>query len=211
MNAATDREMTSFWCKVASVHADRALLPVIFDLILNPLMDPAEMEKEREVILDELRMTNGLSRPSVRPAHRPRPVARPGHGPGRGRHCAVGDRHQPGRGVSRYMERQYRPNNTVIGMAGAIGHDEAVRFVADATADWAPGESLTWQPVSAPPGDAPGHPAGQSGHRGHQHLPGAARLRPERSGPLRRHRAQRTAGRRHEQPPVPEPAGKPGG
>ena len=49
--------MTSFWCKVASVHADRAL-PVIFDLILNPLMDPAEMEKEREVILDELRMTN---------------------------------------------------------------------------------------------------------------------------------------------------------
>ena len=35
MNAATDREMTSFWCKVASVHADRAL-PVILDLILHP-------------------------------------------------------------------------------------------------------------------------------------------------------------------------------
>ena len=57
MNAATDREMTSFWCKVASVHADRAL-PVVLDLILHPLLEPAEMEKEREVILDELRMTN---------------------------------------------------------------------------------------------------------------------------------------------------------
>ena len=33
------------------------------------------------------------------------------------------------------MERQYRPNNTVIGIAGAVSHDEAVRFVADATGD----------------------------------------------------------------------------
>ena len=42
MNAATEREMTSFWCKVASVHADRAL-PVLLDLITHPLLDAAEM------------------------------------------------------------------------------------------------------------------------------------------------------------------------
>jgi predicted Zn-dependent peptidase len=57
--------------------------------------------------------------------------------------------------VSRYMESQYRPNNTVIGIAGAVGHDEAVRLVADATNAWMPGDTLTWQPVSVPSGDAP--------------------------------------------------------
>ena len=153
MNAATDREMTSFWCKVASVHADRAL-PVIFDLILNPLMDPAEMEKEREVILDELRMTNDY------PAQVCDLLIDRALWPDQAMGRDVGGTAESVAAislddVSRYMERQYRPNNTVIGIAGAISHDEAVRFVVDATRDWLPGETLTWQPVSAPPDDAP--------------------------------------------------------
>ena len=44
MNAATDREMTSFWCKVASVHSDRAL-PVIFDLILHRSWTPPKWRR----------------------------------------------------------------------------------------------------------------------------------------------------------------------
>lgn len=153
MNAATDREMTSFWCKVASVHADRAL-PVIFDLILNPLMDPAEMEKEREVILDELRMTNDY------PAQVCDLLIDRALWPDQAMGRDVGGTAESVAAislddVSRYMEQQYRPNNTVIGIAGAIAHDEAVRFVADATREWAPGDTLTWQPVSAPSNDAP--------------------------------------------------------
>ena len=57
MNASTDREMTVFWCKVAKPHFHRAL-SVLTDMMINPLMDPVELEKEREVILEELRMTN---------------------------------------------------------------------------------------------------------------------------------------------------------
>ncbi len=153
MNAATDREMTSFWCKVASVYADRAL-PVILDLILHPLLEPAEMEKEREVILDELRMTNDY------PAQVCDLLIDRALWPDQAMGRDVGGTAESVTAinlddVSRYMESQYRPNNTVIGIAGAVGHDEAVRLVADATNAWMPGDTLTWQPVSMPSGDAP--------------------------------------------------------
>ena len=147
MNAATDREMTSFWCKVASVYADRAL-PVVLDLALHPLLDSAEMEKEREVILDELRMTNdypaevcGLLLDKVMWPNQPmgRDV---GGEPATVEAISLDD-------VRWYMERQYRPNNTVIGVAGALTHDEAVGLVARATAEWSPGEPLDWSPVVA--------------------------------------------------------------
>ena len=57
MNASTDREMTAFWCKVAQPHF-RSSFAVLMDMIINPLLDPEELEKEREVIQEELRMTN---------------------------------------------------------------------------------------------------------------------------------------------------------
>ena len=153
MNAATDREITSFWCKVASVYADRAL-PVIIDLIRRPLLEPAEMEKEREVILDELRMTNDypgqvcdlLIDRALWPAQAMgRDVG------GTAESVAAINLSD----VQAYMDRQYRPNNTVIGIAGAIGHAAAVDLVAKATGDWQPAEPLPWEPVSAASADAP--------------------------------------------------------
>ena len=153
MNAATDREMTSFWCKVASVYADRAL-PVIIDLVRHPLLDPTEMEKERDVILDELRMTNDY--PAEVCALLIDRAIWPGQAMGRD----VGGEPQTVSAIGledvrQYMERQYRPNNTVISIAGALDHDTAVGMLAEATADWMPGEPLGWEPVVAPADDAP--------------------------------------------------------
>ena len=56
MNASTDREVTVFWCKVARPHF-RTAFAVLLDMLINPLLDPEEVEKEREVIQEELRMT----------------------------------------------------------------------------------------------------------------------------------------------------------
>ena len=153
MNAATDREMTSFWCKVASVHA-RSAIPVLLDLILHPLLDPQEMEKEREVILDELRMTNDypaqvcdllLDRAMWPDQAMGRDV---GGTPETVAAISLAD-------VSRYMDNQYRPNNTVIGIAGAITHDAAVNLVASATAHWQPAAPLAWEPAIPAGRDAP--------------------------------------------------------
>ena len=153
MNAATDREMTSFWCKVASVHADRAI-PVLLDLILHPLLDPAEMEKEREVILDELRMTNDYPAQvcDLLIDRAMWPDQAMGRDVGGAAETVAAIRLQD---VRDYMDRQYRPNNTVIGIAGAITHHEAIRTVDDATRHWKPGAVLSWEPVSPPADHAP--------------------------------------------------------
>ena len=49
LNASTDREMTVFWCKVPHFHF-RTAFAVLLDMMLNPLLEPEEVEKEREVI-----------------------------------------------------------------------------------------------------------------------------------------------------------------
>ena len=57
MNGATDRELTSFWCKVARPHFYQAL-DVLIDMVHDPLLEPAEVEKERTVVQEELAMSN---------------------------------------------------------------------------------------------------------------------------------------------------------
>ena len=153
MNAATEREMTSFWCKVASVHAHRAL-PVLLELVTRPLLDAAEMEREREVILDELRMTNDY------PAEVCGLLIDRALWPEQAMGRDVGGMPETVAAINlddvrRYMERQYRPNNAVIAIAGAISHDDAVKLVADATSDWTPGPPLDWEPAQPPPTGAP--------------------------------------------------------
>ena len=55
LNAGTDREFTVYYAKVPRDHVDLAL-EVLADIVLRPLFDPAELEKERDVILEELAM-----------------------------------------------------------------------------------------------------------------------------------------------------------
>src|SRR3990172_8119705 len=52
MNGGTDRELTVYYVKVARPHLDLAL-DVLVDLVRRPLLDPGELEKERQVVLEE--------------------------------------------------------------------------------------------------------------------------------------------------------------
>lgn len=54
MNAATSYESTVYWAKVADIHFPRAL-QVLTDLVLRPLFEAREVEKERKVIIEEIR------------------------------------------------------------------------------------------------------------------------------------------------------------
>src|ERR687886_527422 len=56
MNAATDKELTVYWAKVGDQHFERAL-DVLADALLHSLLAAEEIEKERQVILEELAMT----------------------------------------------------------------------------------------------------------------------------------------------------------
>lgn len=54
-NAFTSKEYTGFYAKAAAFQKDKAM-DIISDILLNPLFPEKEMEKERGVILEELKM-----------------------------------------------------------------------------------------------------------------------------------------------------------
>jgi predicted Zn-dependent peptidase len=55
LNAFTDRELTCYWVKIANKHANKAL-DVLMDFVTRPIFPPKEIDKEREVILQEMKM-----------------------------------------------------------------------------------------------------------------------------------------------------------
>ena len=153
MNASTDREITVFWCKVARLHFPQALA-VLLDLLRQPILDPAEMEKEREVIQEELRMTYDY--PSDRAGLLIDEILWPEQAMGRD----VGGTPESVNNITLdavrdYMERQYNPANTVIAVAGNVEHNEVVAMIGQATADWQPVAALDWEPVVDGNGDGP--------------------------------------------------------
>ncbi|MFB6246575.1 MAG: M16 family metallopeptidase [Candidatus Pacearchaeota archaeon] len=55
MNAMTSEEFTAYHCKLPSQHLDSAL-DVLSDAVKNPVFDSDDLEKERKVIFEEIKM-----------------------------------------------------------------------------------------------------------------------------------------------------------
>ena len=55
LNGFTSEEITAYWCKMPSKYLNTALT-VLSDMIKNPLFDEKELEKERKVIFEEIKM-----------------------------------------------------------------------------------------------------------------------------------------------------------
>ena len=153
MNASTDREVTVFWCKVARPHF-RTAFSVLLDMLINPRLDPEEVEKEREVIQEELRMT--YDNPSYRVDLLIDEALWPDQAMGRdvgGTPDTVAAIDQ--QTIREYMTRQYNPANAVVAVAGNVQHDEVVTLLQNATRDWQPQKSLDWEPVAEANGHGP--------------------------------------------------------
>jgi len=134
LNAGTDKELTVYWCKVAQPHFGRAL-DVMADILLNSKFDPAEMEKERQVIIEEINMT--LDLPAARVSMLLDDIMWPGHPLGRD----IAGSKETVTGITRemmldYMAGQYQPGNAVLAIAGAINHEETVAAVNQTLAGW---------------------------------------------------------------------------
>ena len=145
MNASTDREMTVFWCKVARPHFRRAL-SVLGDMMVNPLLDPTEVEKEREVVLEELRMSNDY------PTNRVDLLIDESLWPDQPMGRDVGGGQESVKNITReqildYVKHQYTPSNTVAVVAGDISHDEVVDLLGEALEGWTSEKPMTWYPV----------------------------------------------------------------
>lgn len=145
INAATDRELTVFYCKVAQPFFEIAM-GVLSDLVRRPLFVPEELEKERQVVIEELaaladspaQQVDALLDETMWPDQ---PLGRD-----------VGGSEATVLGLTRdmvldYLGRQYVPNNVVVSVAGAIRHNEAIKVVAASLGDWRRGVPGGWYPA----------------------------------------------------------------
>ncbi len=55
LNGFTSEEITAYWCKMPSRNLNCSL-EVLSDMVKNPLFDEKELEKERKVIFEEIKM-----------------------------------------------------------------------------------------------------------------------------------------------------------
>ena len=129
-NAATDRESTVYWVRVPRREAARGV-DVLGELIVRPTLDATEIDNERTVIIEEIR--SYLDDPSEY-CQTLFQVAMFGDGPLGREICGdeAGIRALPTEAIREFWGQAYRPANTVLAIAGDIGHDEAVELATAA-------------------------------------------------------------------------------
>lgn len=141
INASTDKELTIFWCKVASSHFDIAL-DVLHDLLLHSRFDSKEMEQERKVIIEEINMN--LDIPQQRVNMLIDELIWPEQPLGRE---VAGDKDSVS-SITReqllnYIARRYLPGNAVVSVAGNIEHDRATAQIEALFNEWTDRELAT--------------------------------------------------------------------
>jgi predicted Zn-dependent peptidase len=130
MDAFTSKEYTCFYAKVLDEHLDTAM-DILADLVRRPRFDPAELERERQVVVEEIRMVEDtpdellydLFAQHFYPRH---PLGRPIQGTE-----ATVSSWSRGR-LLRFFREAYRPGNMLIVAAGNIRHARLSRLVRQA-------------------------------------------------------------------------------
>ena len=144
INAATEHELTVYWCKVAQPYFHDSLA-LLFDILRNSLYEPDDIEKERQVIFEELGMINDY--PTYKVETMIDEMLWPGHPLGRdigGTRESVGE-------ITRdmildFVSAYYTPDNMVVSVAGNVSHEDVVAQVECLSAGWEPGARNGWMP-----------------------------------------------------------------
>ena len=145
LNAATDREYTVFYAKVARPHLDVAL-DVLCDLVQTPLFDATELEKERKVVLEELAAV------ADSPGQQADLLLDELLWPAQPLGWDIAGTKESIEGLTRdvvvdYVRRQYVPNNMVIAVAGNVSEDEVAALLAPTLGAAVAGTPEAWSPA----------------------------------------------------------------
>lgn len=134
LNGGTDKEVTIYWAKVAQPHFSLAL-DVLVDMLRNPRFDPQDVERERQIIIEEIHMTKDSPAQQVNMLIDE--LLWPGHPLGRDIAGSVESMSAITRDMMlAYLQYQYLADNVVVAIAGNISHQEAVTAVGLAATDW---------------------------------------------------------------------------
>jgi predicted Zn-dependent peptidase len=137
INAATEHELTVYWCKVAQPYFEESLA-LLFDILRNSLYEPDDIEKERHVIFEELGMINDY--PTYKVEALIDEMLWPGHPLGRD----IGGTRESVAGITRemildFVSAYYTPDNMVVSVAGNVSHDDVVAQVRRLSEGWQTG------------------------------------------------------------------------
>lgn len=153
LNAGTDREYTVYYAKVPAAHVELAM-DVVADIVLRPHFDATELEKERNVILEELATVE--DNPGQLAEVVLDGLLWPGQALGRdvaGTPASV--RAIPRDRAVAYRHDQYTPDTALISIAGAVDPDRAFALAERATAEWQHGSADDPESYRAPAKDVP--------------------------------------------------------
>src|SRR3977135_2017888 len=128
INASTDKELTAYWTRVPAEHLELGL-DVLSDIVSNSKLSPEDVERERMVILEELKMYQDQPQDYV--LNLLEEAIWPGHPLGRD---IAGTEESVARltrdDILEYADAHYRLPNLVIGVAGAMDERETLAAVS---------------------------------------------------------------------------------
>ncbi len=158
INASTGKELTFYYARMLSEHMPIAI-EVLSDLFLNPRLDPDDIEREKGVILEEMRMIEDT--------------------PDEVLHDLFAETHWNGHPLSRriigteatvssftrsmlqeFIQTHYHPERTVVACVGNFDPDAVAREVERWLGDWRPSTKVEDNSPSPPPA----HSGGPSQH-----------------------------------------------
>lgn len=118
INAFTSKENTCYYAKVLDHHAKHAV-EILADMFFNSLFDPNEIEKERQVVLEEIHMVEDTPDDIVheylwRAMYENNPLGSPILGTEETLNSFTKET------ILSYMEKHYIPENVVVSIAGNI-------------------------------------------------------------------------------------------
>lgn len=156
LNAATDREATVFWTRVPVAKLGLAV-SVLSDMLLSPALDAAEVIKERQVVIEELRMYQDNPQDYVQIAFDA--LMWPEHPLG----WDVAGREETVLSFTaddcrRHLEQHLLPSTMVVSIAGGFETAEAMGMIDDAIGPWAAKHSaaaVAPPPPATPPSGPP--------------------------------------------------------
>jgi len=124
LNAFTDKEHTCYYCRVLDHQVPHAV-DVLADMMINPLLEPEEIQRESKVILEEIKRSNDEPESHVHELHLEarwgeHELGKPIIGTPESVSSFAQDQFRA------YMSRRYRAENVILSIAGNVDVDHVI-------------------------------------------------------------------------------------
>lgn len=129
LNAFTGEEQTCYYAKVPAKHFE-STLDILSDMVFFPLIQKNDLERERSIILEEIKMYKDL--PQYYVLEMLNSMVWSDHPLGQslaGSAETVGEMTQAG--LRKFHRQYYAPDNVVVSLCGNFSHDDAVAYLSD--------------------------------------------------------------------------------